>query len=70
MNQPDLRSMEDILTEKEVCDLLQIKKSGLSRLRLEKKLPFCNLTKFNRVYLVSDILEFIASRRTVLNKDA
>ena len=70
MNQLNLKSMEDILTEKEVLDLLQIKRAGLDRLRLEKKLPFCNLTKFNRVYLVSDILEFIASRRTVLNKDA
>jgi hypothetical protein len=70
MDQLNPKSMNDILTEKEVCDLLQIKKAGLSRLRLEKKLPFCNLTKFNRVYLVSDILEFLVSKRIVINKDA
>ena len=70
MSQLDPRSMNDILTEKEVLDLLQIKKSGLSRLRLEKKLPFCNLTKFNRIYLVSDILEFLVGRRIIINRDA
>ena len=46
------------------------KKSGLSRLRIDKQLPFCNLTKFNRVYLVSDILDFIVNRRIIIDKDA
>ena len=68
--QPDPQSMEDVLTETEVLDLLQIKKAGLDRLRVEQKLPYCNLTKYNRVYLVSDILNFIVSRRTIINKDA
>jgi len=70
MNQLNLKSMEDILTEKEVCDLLQIKKAGLDRLRREQKLPFCNLTRLNRVYVVADILEFIVSRRIILDKDS
>jgi len=70
MDQLNPKSMEDVLTEKEVLDLLQIKKAGLSRLRLKEKLPFCNLTKYNRVYLVSDILEFLVSKRIVINKDA
>ena len=68
--QPDPKSMEDVLTEKEVLDLLQIKKAGLSRLRIKQKLPFCNLTKYNRIYLVSDILDFLVSKRTIIDKDA
>jgi len=70
MSQLDPRSMNDILTEKEVLDLLQIKKAGLDRLRVKQKLPFCNLTKYNRVYLVSDILDFLVSRRIIIDRDA
>jgi predicted DNA-binding transcriptional regulator AlpA len=63
------RSLSEILTEAEVIDLLGIKKTGLDRLRRDKKFPFCKLTNFNRVYLVNDILEFIESKRMVVDRD-
>ena len=64
------RSVDDILTEKELIELLGIKKSALDDLRYRHLLPFCKISSTNRIYLVKDILEFIASKRIVLNKDA
>jgi hypothetical protein len=63
-------TLHDILTEKELLDLLGIKKSALNDLRYRHKLPFCKISNTNRIYLVKDILDFIASKRVVLNKDA
>ena len=65
-----LKSVDDILTEKELIELLGIKKSALDDLRYRHKLPFCKISSTNRIYLVKDVLEFIASKRMVLNKDA
>ena len=63
-------TLHDILTEKELLDLLGIKKSALNDLRYRHKLPFCKISNTNRIYLVKDVLDFIASKRVVLNKDA
>ena len=62
-----LRSVDDILTEKELLELLGIKKSALDDLRYRHRLPFCKISSTNRIYLVKDVLEFIASKRLVLN---
>jgi hypothetical protein len=48
---------------------LGIKKSALDDLRYRHKPPFCKVSNTNRIYLVKDVLEFIASKRMVLNKD-
>ena len=68
-NQP-LKSIEDILTEKELLELLGIKRSALDDLRYKHKFPFCKISNTNRIYLVKDVLDFIESKRLVLNKDA
>ena len=65
-----LKSVDDILTEKELLDLLGIKKSALDDLRYRHRMPFCKISSTNRIYLVKDVLGFIESRRRVLNKDA
>jgi hypothetical protein len=62
------KNVDDILTEKELIELLGIKKSALDDLRYRHKLPFCKVSNTN-IYLVKDVLEFIASKRMVLNKD-
>ena len=64
----ELKSVDDILTETELLDLLGVKKSALDTLRQNQQLPFCKITNTNRIYLVRDVLDFIANRRTVLNK--
>ena len=66
----DLKGLEKILTEKELIELLGIKRSGLDDLRYKKQLPFCKISNTNRIYLVKDVIEFIESKRMVINKDA
>jgi hypothetical protein len=58
------------LTEEELIELLGIKKSALDDLRYRHQLPFCRVSNRNRIYLVKDVLDFIVSKRLVLNKDA
>jgi len=41
----------------------------LDRLRREKKFPFCKISNTQRVYLVRDVLEFIESKRIVLDQN-
>ena len=62
-----LKSVDDILTEKELIELLGIKKSALNEFRHKHQLPFCKISRTNRIYLVRDVLDFIASKRTILN---
>ena len=63
-----LKDMNDIHTEKELLDLLGIKKTALNDLRYKHQLPFCKITSTNRIYLVRDVLDFIASKRITLNR--
>ena len=69
MNNQDLsvKSVNDILTEKELIDLLGIKRSALDELRYNQKLPFCKISKTSRLYLVRDVLDFLIDKRTILN---
>lgn len=70
MNQEDrqLKNMDEILTEKELCELLGVKKSMISGLRYDQQLPFCKISNTNRIYLVRDVLNFIESKRQILNR--
>ena len=65
--QQDLKGTQDIITETELLGLLGMKKAALDDLRYKQKLPFCKLTNKVRIYLVQDVLDFIASKRKVLN---
>ena len=65
----DQKNIDDILTEKELLELLGIKRSALDDMRHKKQLPFCKISNTNRIYLVKDVIEFIESRRIVLNKN-
>ncbi len=62
-----LKNMNDILTEQELIDLLGIKKGFLDKLRHKHRLPFCKISNTKRVYLVHDVLNFIQSKRLILN---
>ena len=59
-------SLESILTEKELLDLLGIKKSALDSLRLEAELPFCQVSRFQGVYFVKDFLNWLKTLRKVI----
>jgi hypothetical protein len=70
MENDQTNSLNEILTEQELLDLLGIKKDFLSRLRLEKQFPFCKVSDRTRIYLVRDVVDYIKSKRMVINKDA
>ncbi len=69
MENDQLKGIEKILTEKELLQLLGVKRSALDDMRHKKQLPFCKISNTNRIYLVKDVIEFIESRRMVLNKN-
>ena len=65
---PKPKNMNDILTEQELLDLLGIKRSRLYELRSKHQLPFCKLSRTSRIYLVRDVLDFVTSKRVILNR--
>lgn len=67
-NQPN-KNLDDILLESEVLELLGINRGQLDRFRTQQQLPYCKLGLRSRLYLVQDIIDFIVSRRMVLNHD-
>ena len=67
MQTDQLNPLNDILTEKELLDLLGIKKDFLSRLRREKQFPFCKISETQRVYLSRDVVDYIKGKRMVMN---
>ena len=62
--------LNEILTEIELIELLGIKKDFLSRLRREKQFPFCKISETQRVYLARDVVDYIRSKRMVIDKHA
>ena len=68
MSGENLKNMNDIITEQELLNLIGLSRGGLDDLRHKHQLPFCRITSRNRVYLVKDVLNFIASRRVILNE--
>ena len=62
--------LNEILTEQELIELLGIKKDFLNRLRREKQFPFCKISETQRVYLARDVVDYIKSKRMVINRHA
>ncbi len=62
-------SLQNIVTESELLKLTGLTKAQLAALRNQKQLPFLRVTKFCRLYLESDIVEWLKAQRTVLNSD-
>jgi predicted DNA-binding transcriptional regulator AlpA len=52
----------EIKTEKEMCQLLGITTSILQDLRNKHGLPYVKVNRITRVYLYSDVLEWLQSR--------
>ena len=67
MSEDQTNPLNEILTEKELIELLGIKKDFLNRLRREKQFPFCKISGTQRVYLARDVVDFIKSKRTVID---
>ena len=55
------RSFQEIISEKDLLEVLNIKKSALYRLR-KKGLPYAGLSKTQRVYLVESLLLWLEGK--------
>jgi len=62
MEQQTLR--DQVLSEVDLLELLNIEKVTLDGLRLQKALPCVRLTTKCRVYLAEDILDWLKQHRT------
>jgi predicted DNA-binding transcriptional regulator AlpA len=60
--------LDEILTEKELLELLGVKRSQLDRLRLKQHLPFCKISDRTRIYLARDVVEYIKGQRMIVNR--
>ena len=69
-NRSTNEGLKNILTETELLELLGLKKSQLANLRLGKKLPFLKISKTSRLYLESDVFDWLKKQSTVLNEQA
>ena len=69
-NRSTNEGLKNILTESELMELLGLKKSQMAALRLEKRLPFLRISKTSRLYLESDVFDWLKKQSTVLNEQA
>ena len=67
-NDQQQNPLNEVLTEKELCEMFGLKKEQLDKLRTDKQLPFCKINDRVRFYLVKDIYEFVKSKRVILNR--
>ena len=61
-------TLQNVLTETVLCELLGMTKGKLADLRNQKGLPFIRLSRTKRLYFERDIIDFFESQRTILNR--
>jgi hypothetical protein len=61
-------TLQDVLTEKGLCDLLGMSSEQIADLRRNKGLPFIKVNQQKRLYFESDIIEFFRQNRIILNQ--
>ena len=61
-------SLQEIITEKELMELLDIEEKTMYQLR-QRGLPFTRLNRVKRVYLVSEILDWIKANQNNLTSE-
>ncbi len=68
MNQSTDITLQNVLTEKDLLDLLGMTKGQVADLRNRKGLPFIKISQRNRLYFEKDIIDFFTNQRMVLNR--
>lgn len=61
---------EVIYSEAQLCEILGLNKKQLAHYRSTKKLPFLKVSTTQRFYLGADVMDWLYSRRMVLDKDS
>jgi len=62
--------IQNLITEDELKELFGISKPTLSRLRLEEGLPYLRISMTRRLYLESDVIDWLIGRRRHKTDDA
>lgn len=60
-------TLQNVLTEQDLCELLAAKKEQISALRA-RGLPFIKLGQRTRLYFEKDLLAFFLHNRKILNR--
>ena len=60
---------QNVLTEKDICELLGMNKDQVANLRTQKGLPFIKVNDRNRLYFENDVIDFFRQQRLILNRD-
>ena len=55
------RNYQEVANEKEILEILGIKKDALTRLR-KQGFPFVRLSRTSRVYIATDVLNWLQNR--------
>ena len=61
-------TLQNVLTEKDLCELLGMNKNQIGVLRRNKALPFIKVNDRSRLYFESDLIEFFRKNRKILNQ--
>jgi len=61
---------DQVLSEVDLLELLNVEQPTLNTLRLEKGLPYIRLTTKCRVYLADDILGWLKQRQRTISEQA
>ncbi|MBW2341820.1 MAG: helix-turn-helix domain-containing protein [Deltaproteobacteria bacterium] len=56
-------SLQNVLTENDLCELLGLKKNQIGDLRRRKGLPYIEVSKTARLYFEEDLINFFMKNR-------
>ena len=60
-------TLQNVLTEKDLCELLGMNKNQIGDLRRKKHLPFIKLSNTSRLYFENDLIKFFEKQRVILD---
>ena len=68
MNKETDVTLQNVLTEKDLCELIGMNKNQIAGLRNRKGLPFIKLSTTSRLYFEKDLINFFQNQRMILNR--
>jgi len=63
-----LSPLDEYLSEEQLSGFLGLKKTSIDRLRNSEGLPFIKVSMVKRLYSVTDLIQWLESRKITLNK--
>ena len=63
-------TLQNLVPEKELMEILGVSRGSLDRLRHEKQLPFIRANRKSRLYPESSLMNWVRDQEIVLDRDA